>query len=342
LLASKLALPTFFLGTWLVASGARADAPRVLVVNGGASSDVAGLSIVREAMAASPTHTVVSAQETDAVLDSVRALGVNCDPADAPCAARVGALGGVDLVVVLLSKGDHISLKLIDVASSAERAAVARQVTDKDHASACRSAVVELITPERYVGTLVFAGAPAGATVLVDAAPMGTLPFDAGLELKPGSYDVAVVHEGKPLVEKRIDVIYGASAIIDVTAPAAPATAASSVDGVSLMPTTLLIAGGLVAAVSVATALVMTAAMAWVGYLGCAGLPGASRSLENAPDAYIACFGFLGIYDDAAVPAPLPGTQLLAIQVGTIVGLVFAAVGGAGGAALLGASFFVE
>lgn len=315
---------------------------RVLVVPTGGGVDASHLAHVRTAIAALPDTQVVGDAETAETLASVTVLGVECVRTEAPCAARIGALGGVDRVVVLSQKDGTHTLLLVDVITTEQRR-VSRQTTGiagADLASAFSTAVVELFTPERYVGALELTGGPAGASVVVDGAEVGVLPLAGPLSLTPGARRVAVTHQGSVIFEQSLDIGYGTSTAISVEVPPLSTTSTAPVDEpLAVLPLSLLIGGAAVLGVSVVASVLLAAALSSLTYLGCAELPSEQRGSEGN---YLACFAFLPIYSETPVEAPVERMQLLTATVVGVVALVGALLGLPVGGGVAAASFFVE
>lgn len=338
--SQKPVLSALLLGASLVmGSGALADVPRLLVVSGGTNPDLETLKLTRQALSGASSHVVVSDAESGEVLESVRALGVTCDAGEVQCAARVGALGGVDLVVVVVSRNDQLTLKMVDVVTSTERSSVTRPVAGADRRGAIASAVVELVTPELYVGTLTFNGGPAGASILVDGAPSGSLPKTDGLSLKPGLHDIVVEHEGKRLVEQRVEIVYQATASLEV--PSSSLAEPSAPDDAGNLSQTLMWAGGISTAVFAVSTVALALLATTTFYVACNSL---GPKLAN-PDNAALCLAALPIYtpdddfsdDDEALYASMSVLSVVSTAMAVVAGLA-----GVGGAAVLGASFFVE
>jgi len=326
----------------LVASSASAAPSRVLVIPSSGGVGPTHLTPVRTGIAALPETSVVSAAETEETLVSVAVLGVECTRTDPACAARIGALGGVDRVVVVSHADGVHSLLLVDVISTEQRS-VARKtagLAGEDLSSAFSTAVVELFTPERYTGALELSGGPAGASVVVDGAEVGVLPLAAPLSLAPGARAVKVLHQGNTIFEQTLDIGYGTSTALSVEAPPPVATHAAPVDEpLAVLPLSLLIGGGVLSAASVISAFTIVGVFLYLGYSVCASYSEEGRGNAGLSEA---CFESLGIYGMEPVESSFDLETVQASQWVFVVGLVGVLVTGLAGGGLVGASFFVE
>ena len=185
---------------------------------------------------------------------------------------------------------------------------------------------------------MTFNGGPAGASILVDGAPSGSLPKTGGLSLKPGLHDIVVEHEGRRLVEQRVEIGYAATATLEVPSslaePSAPGDAGS-------LSQTLMLAGGISTAVFAVSTVALALLATTTFYIACNSL---GPNLAN-PDIAALCLAALPIYtpdddfsdDDEALYASMSVLSVVSTAMAVVAGIA-----GVGGAAVLGASFFVE
>src|SRR5690606_33074498 len=94
---------------------------------------------------------------TATMLDSVRSLGLDCQPGDVDCLTKAGVIMEIELLAVLRAAASQdrlvISAVLIDVGTGRTRASVSRTLGKGDSLRTfMRSAVVELLAPDLYVG----------------------------------------------------------------------------------------------------------------------------------------------------------------------------------------------
>ena len=140
-------------------------------------------------------HTVVGADDT-AALDVSYAAGC----IDAPCLARAGVAGGVDLVAI--AEPAHVAV--VDVGSSTLR----RRLAPSDRIGVV---TLKLFEPSRW-GTLQLPALPGDAIVTVDGAPW------VDEDLAPGRHLVAV-RSAEGTREVDVDVVGGASVPVVLPAP---------------------------------------------------------------------------------------------------------------------------
>lgn len=176
----------------LAAVPGRAD--DVLIFDRGGGPD--RVRLLADAIAAAG-HTVVGVDDT-AALDVAYAAGCT----DAPCLARAGVAGGVDLVA--MAEPAHVAV--VDVVSSTLR----RRSAPSDRIGVV---TLKLFEPSRW-GTLELPALPGDAVVTVDGAPW----HDE--DLAPGRH-VLVVRSAEGTREVDVDVVGGASVPVVLPAPSA-------------------------------------------------------------------------------------------------------------------------
>jgi hypothetical protein len=168
-------------------------------------------------------HLVQPKAKTEGTLATVKKLGLACDSGDVDCLIRVGALGGVNVVLkgILSVEGDAFALDLVavDIKSLRERGRVRVAVprTGGQRRTALDSALTGVLRPDAWRGQLRVGVAQRGASVVVDGVPRGFAPLSGPLELTPGPHVVFVVLEGFRTHKETIDVVYEDEVGVDVT-----------------------------------------------------------------------------------------------------------------------------
>lgn len=189
----------------------------------------------REEAEALQRFHVLPRESSATLLESVRSLGLDCGPGDVECLTKAGVVMELDLLAVLrAARGGErviVSAILVDVATGRTRGSVSRTLLPGDRSSkVLRSAVVELLAPDLYVGAIELSTAQPGASVRVDGALRGTTPLGASIDgLAPGEHVVHIEKPGLPPIERVVLVkaLESTSLVVDLAAPAAAATTAS-------------------------------------------------------------------------------------------------------------------
>jgi hypothetical protein len=162
----------------------------------------AGL-VERTRSAAAALVTVGDAASAMATLEQTRQLGGECKFGDDQCLRNLMRLSGIDNLLWIQADGDGLR----GVALGAD---AARTASRKD--GSLEALLVQLVSPEKYTGTLVVSGAPEGATILIDG--------EAGpgeRSLPPGPHKVRVEAEGYEPFEGEARVEFGASVTLEAT-----------------------------------------------------------------------------------------------------------------------------
>jgi hypothetical protein len=178
---------------------------------------------LRQALQQTPGVTLFSRNDTAAMLrPEGGGLGLSCDDGKLSCLADLGRLLGARKVIYGQVWTQRIFIKLVDVSTGGEERRAEESglpVTDLIEA-----AVVHLLTPKRYLGTIAV-DAPAGATVSLDGTALGTAPL-APVPASPGKHLITgVVPSGTELVAT-VDVRFGLTAHADLQPKVASVTGA--------------------------------------------------------------------------------------------------------------------
>jgi hypothetical protein len=166
---------------------------------------------------------VQPADKTEQAQRSLQGLGICSDAGSISCLVQVGALARARTVLAgVVSAADHgVALELVgvDVKSVRERGRVKVVIPSDDEAGAAlavESAVVGVLKPEAWQGTLRVAVAQRGASIYVDSVPRGFAPLADPIELAPGTHDVFVSLEGFAAWKGTVDVPYKTEAAVEV------------------------------------------------------------------------------------------------------------------------------
>lgn len=217
---------------------------------------------------------VLPRSSTATLLESVRSLGLDCQPGDLDCLTKAGVIMEIELLAVLRAASSQerlvVSAVLVDVTTGRTRASVSRTLGPGDSLrAALRSATVELLAPDLYVGALELSIPQRDATVRVDGAVRGTTPLAASIgALAPGEHVVTIEKPGFTTVERIVVVkpLESTSLVVDLeplgaaedpsppaAAPSAPGVAAASSSS-ARVPMLPVVFGSVAAASAVAAA----------------------------------------------------------------------------------------
>ena len=213
-------LRTGLVVVWLAVLAAPAHAQRVVALaplatmgteDKSATSQQLTASLER-AIAALPGAKLVTAAHVGATLDKARRPQLKACEGDATCLAELGKLVGAQIVVTGevggLGESKVVYLDAVDVGAGRELRATTLAVGSQDDALATDAAMVRLLDPDRYKGSVHFAIDVAGATVFVNGAKV-TLGTDGTLALPVGTQAVRVTHPEYHDFVRFIDVPYG-------------------------------------------------------------------------------------------------------------------------------------
>ncbi len=194
----------------------------------------------RDEAAALKRFRVLPRGQATTLLDSVRSLGLDCQPGDLECLTKAGVIMEIELLAVLRAAATEervvVTAILIDVDIGRTRTTVSRTIRAGDSLSAVmKSAAVELLAPDLFVGGLDLDVVQEGATVRVDGAVRGSTPLAGAIGgLAPGEHVVSVAKPGFPTAERVVLVkaLEDTSVVIDLrpaaSHPAAGARAAEA------------------------------------------------------------------------------------------------------------------
>jgi hypothetical protein len=167
---------------------------------------------LEQAIAALPGAKLVTAAHVAAVLDKAKRPQLKACEGDATCLAELGKLVGAQIVVTGevggLGESKVLYLDAIDVGAEHELRATTLAVGSQEDALAANAAMVRLLDPDRYKGSVHFAIDVAGATVFVNGARVA-LTADRTLALPVGTQAVRVTHPEYHDFVRFVDVPYG-------------------------------------------------------------------------------------------------------------------------------------
>jgi hypothetical protein len=175
---------------------------------------------LERAVAATPGTKVVGAAMVSAAIDKARKPALKQCEGDPTCVTEIGKLVGAQVVITgeVGGLGDSkvVYLKSTDVVAGRElRSTTLAMGGGAAPADSPAGAVVRLLDPDKYRGTVKFAFDVAGATVLVNGSKV-QLSAAKELLLPVGTHAVTVTHPQYRNFVKFVEVDYGSTTTIDV------------------------------------------------------------------------------------------------------------------------------
>jgi hypothetical protein len=243
-----------------------------------------------------------------ALLADVTAGGLTCALDDIACAARVGVIADVKLVVLAdLFEDGAMRMYLVEVASARPTIVVVDrpQLPAKDSGVSIRAIVDRLFEPPARADLDV---QPAGSKIFVDGIPVGVSPLLEPVGLSLGPHDVRAEPESGPPEVRKIVLDAPGRSTVAIAPPTAPAPVVINAPQRDPLSSPLFIAGA------------VTAGLGVLGTIGCAAVVG---------------------YAEYALGTPAKGEDregLRQLGVGFAVGAAVSVVAGVMGAALVGGS----
>ena len=172
---------------------------------------------IEAAIAALPGTKLVKADQVSDAIKRANKPQLKACEGEAACIAELGKLVGAQVVVSGeiggLGASQVVYLGAIDVPAAKELRATTLAVGAKDDGPT--GAVVRLLDPDRYKGTLHFAIDVTGASVFVNGTKVALSP-KGDLELPVGTQAVRVTHPRYHDFVRFEDVAYGATAEVAV------------------------------------------------------------------------------------------------------------------------------
>jgi hypothetical protein len=164
------------------------------------------------------TKLIPAAQVAEAIKKAKKAQLKECD-GEPECLAEVGKLVGADVVIAGqvggLGDAKIIYLGATDVATAKELRSTTLAVGAKEDAGGPSGAVIRLLDPDRYRGTLHFAIDVSGTTVYVNGSKVA-LSARSELALPVGTQAVRVTHPEYRDFVRFIDVPFGKTTDVTV------------------------------------------------------------------------------------------------------------------------------
>lgn len=234
-----------------------------LVASGLGVDEVAPLeSTIRQAVEAHYGPRLLPRKTLVERLERGGAKGLRCDRADPACSAQLGAIGGVERILVAslaVAPGrSMLSLRTIDVAEAAQLSFAQAPVSDAVSAEEVAAVLRALDLPEASTTALTVRG-PASSIVVIDGADRGALPLPGPiLDLPPGPHEVGL--DGPVTFRQTVELRRGEPVAVDAPKPSAPASAATPRappprdPPASSTPLYAMVGGGAAAVVGLATA----------------------------------------------------------------------------------------
>lgn len=206
------------------------------------------LSVVDAALRAGLDRNVKVTSNADTAALIARAADneLRCDPRDGDCAARIGAFGGVDFVIVSVVDSGRARLTLIDCATGRPVRSVGAGLAKDDAFARGLTAIARaVITDGSVLGVIKVNGS--GATVVVDGIDRG--PSPRRVDVTAGAH-VVVVGEGVA-----VDVNVPAAGVVSLDAAVAappPDALRARIGVVGVVVGSAIVVGGVIGAVVLA------------------------------------------------------------------------------------------
>lgn len=187
-----------------------------LAQGSGAQEDVLRLEGALRASIESITgRSLESPASTRELVESARNLGVDCQPSDLDCLLKLAVLVEIDVLLVpsvsLREDAFKLDLVLIDADDKSVKRAVQHTISPRSETFGkdVEGVAVDLLAPERYVGSLQVTSSHDGATIAVDDVEKGATPTGTIDDLSVGKHLVVVSYPGAAPVAKNVEVAYG-------------------------------------------------------------------------------------------------------------------------------------
>lgn len=206
---------------------ARAHAERVIAiaplstlgVEDKSPTTAAAVAQIETAIAQLPDHVVIPAGKVSALIDRAKQPQLKVCDREVSCLSRLGKLVGAHIVISGeiggLGDAQVIYLSATDVAAGKDIRSTTFAVGASDAEGGPAGAVIRLLDPVNYVGTLRLAIDVAGATVFINGAK-ATLTRGAALSLPVGTHALRVTHPHYRDFIKFVTVPYGRSLEVPV------------------------------------------------------------------------------------------------------------------------------
>ncbi|MEW5848891.1 MAG: PEGA domain-containing protein [Myxococcota bacterium] len=313
---------------------------------------------LREALGRVPQHTVISRDQTILGTEQATGAGWKCD-GNATCLAQLGRQFTADALIAGKVRREGITLRVdlrsIRMDTGSEERRISEAITNRSEDDAKIQALAlsyRMLSPERYVGTLIVECPVKGARILVDGVDVGEAPLDRPMtDLLPGTHVVRVtganVRAGELYIpvefqgttKVRADLVEGAFVLktVDASAPPPAAPVAATAEkkrGGGIPP--LKIGGGALAVTSVGVLLVSLAVGLVGGLVGGVGVYQFATAPRSSTGSLTPAEGETGqdLTQRVNMMVGLMASGGVGLGVGAVV-LVVAVVLGAAGVGLL-------
>jgi hypothetical protein len=167
---------------------------------------------LERALATLPDAKIIAAAQVGQAISKAKRPQLKTCEGDPTCVAEVGKLVGAQIIVTGeiggLGESKVVYLDAVEVATGKDLRATTLAVGGKDDVIATDGAIVRLLDPDRYKGTVHFAVDVAGATVFVNGSRV-TPAANGMLALPVGTQAVRVTHPEYHDFVRFVDVPFG-------------------------------------------------------------------------------------------------------------------------------------
>lgn len=176
------------------------------------ATTAAAIAQIESAIATLPDHVVISTTNVSVAIDRAKQPQLKVCDRDAACLSRLGKLVGAHIVISGeiggLGDAQVIYLSATDVAAAKDLRSTTFAVGANDADGGPAGAIVRLLDPGKYLGTLQLAIDVPGATVFINGAK-ATLTRGTALALPVGTHALRVTHPHYRDFIKFVSVPYG-------------------------------------------------------------------------------------------------------------------------------------
>jgi hypothetical protein len=164
-----------------------------------------------------------SPASTRELIESAANLGVDCQPSDLDCLLKLAVLVEIDVLLVpsvsLSQDAFKLNLANIDAREKAVTRTVQHVISSRSETFGkdVEAVAVDLLAPDKHVGSLQVTASHDGATISIDDSARGTTPVSQIDGLSVGTHLVVVSLPGAAPIAKNVEIKYGQVAALDAT-----------------------------------------------------------------------------------------------------------------------------